>query len=106
MEGLPCHGSTPRNLRAPPGGRGQQRAITSGDQERMQGDSLPLSVAERLTEGHYSVSAPSRIGTMLSYTLKEVASWIASNYGLVMVRRCARPSSWARSPTWRRPVKS
>lgn len=28
---------------------------------------------------------------MLSYTRKEVASWIALSYGRVMVRRCARP---------------
>src|SRR5262249_33598369 len=65
-----------------------------------------LSVAERLPEGLYNISEPYRIGTMLSYALKEVASWIASSYGLVMVRRCARLSNSARSRTWRRRVKS
>src|SRR5262245_50189224 len=34
------------------------------------------------------------------------APWIACSYGPVMVRRCARPLSWARLPISRRPVKS
>jgi hypothetical protein len=39
-----------------------------------------FSVAERLPEGLYNISEPYCIGTMLSYTFKEVASWIASSH--------------------------
>src|SRR5262245_44729629 len=66
-----------------------------------------ISVAERLIQEPSSASSltrPPRHHAILC--AQGGAPWRALSYGLVMVRRCARPLSWVRSPISRRPAKS